>query len=50
MQVCPLKEPVRVTTEHGARVACWLHGPAELIPPDGTQPLAREEIAIADEA
>jgi peptide/nickel transport system ATP-binding protein len=50
MQVCPLKEPVPVTTEHGARVACWLHGPEELIPPDGTQPLAREEIAIADEA
>jgi peptide/nickel transport system ATP-binding protein len=50
MQVCPQYDPVTVTTEHGARVACWLHGPEELIPPGGTQPLSREEIAVADEA
>ena len=50
MQVCPRQDPVTVVTEHGAQVACWLHGPAELIPPGGTAPLIREEISIADEA
>ena len=50
MQVCPRQEPVPVVTEHGARVVCWLHGPEELIPAHGKQPLTREEISIADEA
>jgi peptide/nickel transport system ATP-binding protein len=50
MQVCPQRDPVPVVTEHGSTVACWLHGPEELIPPGGTTPLTREEIAIADEA
>ncbi|MFL6240513.1 MAG: ABC transporter ATP-binding protein [Actinomycetes bacterium] len=50
MQVCPQQDPVLVTTEHGVRVACWLHGPEELIPPGGTEPLVRAELAVADEA
>jgi peptide/nickel transport system ATP-binding protein len=50
MEVCPKQDPVEVTTLSGSRVACWLHGPEELIPPGGTTPLAREGIAIADEA
>ena len=50
MKVCPDKDPVAVTTEHGSTVACWLHGPESLIPPGGTAPLTREEISIADEA
>jgi peptide/nickel transport system ATP-binding protein len=50
MKVCPQKDPVAVTTEHGSTVACWLHGPEELIPPGGTAPLVREEISLADEA
>src|SRR4051812_44905475 len=50
MQVCPDKDPVMVTTAHGSQVACWLHGPEELIPPGGTTPLTREEFAVADEA
>ena len=48
--MAPDKDPVTVTTEHGSTVACWLHGPEELIPPGGTAPLTREEISIADEA
>jgi peptide/nickel transport system ATP-binding protein len=50
MQVCPLIEPVEVRTPTGERVECWLHGPAELIPPGGTAPLQRQELASADEA
>jgi peptide/nickel transport system ATP-binding protein len=50
MQVCPRLDPVEVRTRSGERVACWLHGPTELIPPGGTAPLHREELASADEA
>jgi peptide/nickel transport system ATP-binding protein len=50
MQVCPRLDPVEVVADAGQRVACWLHGPAELIPPGGTEPLPRQELASADEA
>ena len=50
MQVCPRLEPVEVRTPAGERVECWLHGPAELIPPGQAAPLERRELASADEA
>src|SRR4051812_31924698 len=50
MQVCPAQVPREVVVESGTRVLCWLHGPDEQIPPGGTAPLQREEIAVADEA
>ncbi|HEU5033196.1 MAG TPA: ABC transporter ATP-binding protein [Mycobacteriales bacterium] len=50
MQVCPMRHPPTVTTELNQQVDCWLHGPEELIPPGGTQPLEREAIRVADEA
>jgi peptide/nickel transport system ATP-binding protein len=50
MRVCAELHPVEVRTGGGQRVSCWLHGPEDQIPPDGTQPLEREEIAIAEEA
>jgi peptide/nickel transport system ATP-binding protein len=50
MRVCAEVDPVEVRAETGQRVLCWLHGPEELIPPGGTEPLEREEIAVAEEA
>jgi peptide/nickel transport system ATP-binding protein len=50
MRVCPLKAPVEQRLEDGRRVQCWRHGPAEAIPDGGTEPLEREEIAVANEA
>jgi peptide/nickel transport system ATP-binding protein len=61
MRVCAELEPIEValggqSTETGAsgyprdRVSCWLHGPGSEIPADGTEPLKRGEIAIAEEA
>jgi peptide/nickel transport system ATP-binding protein len=50
MQVCPQLDPVEVRTSNGDRVSCWLHGPSGLIPPGGTAPLQRQELASADEA
>jgi peptide/nickel transport system ATP-binding protein len=50
MRICPERDPVDVRTASGQRVACWLHGPSAEIPPGGTQPLERGEIAIAEEA
>jgi peptide/nickel transport system ATP-binding protein len=50
MAVCPQQDPVEVAPSRDQRVSCWLHGPAELIPPGGTAPLARREIGSADEA
>jgi len=50
MQVCPTRHPPTVVTELYQQVDCWLHGPDEEIPPGGTQPLERGEIAIAEEA
>jgi peptide/nickel transport system ATP-binding protein len=50
MTVCADRDPVEVRLDAGQRVSCWLHGPADQVPPGGSQPLAREEIAVADEA
>jgi peptide/nickel transport system ATP-binding protein len=50
MQVCPRIDPFEVRTPTGERVLCWLHGPDQLIPPGGTAPLQRQELASADEA
>ena len=50
MQVCATLDPVEVRAASGQRVSCWLHGPQELIPPGGTAPLQRQELASADEA
>jgi peptide/nickel transport system ATP-binding protein len=50
MRVCRERDPVEVRTTTGQRVLCWLHGPEDQIPPGGTDPLEREEIAIAEES
>jgi peptide/nickel transport system ATP-binding protein len=50
MRVCPARRPPTVTTELNQQVDCWLHGPDELIPEGGSQPLEREAIGVADEA
>jgi peptide/nickel transport system ATP-binding protein len=50
MRVCAEKNPIDVRTATGQRVRCWLHGPADEIPPGGTEPLERGRIALAEEA
>jgi peptide/nickel transport system ATP-binding protein len=50
MRVCAEKDPVEVRLAAGQRTECWLHGPADDIPPGGTEPLERGEIALAEEA
>jgi peptide/nickel transport system ATP-binding protein len=50
MKVCADKDPVETVSSSGTKVECWLHGPAEAVPPGGDAPLPREEIGIADEA
>jgi peptide/nickel transport system ATP-binding protein len=50
MRVCALRDPVEVRPEGRQRVSCWLHGPEELIDAGDTQPLERDEIAVAEEA
>jgi peptide/nickel transport system ATP-binding protein len=50
MKVCPQIDPIEVAPFPDQRVSCWLHGPEQLIPPGGTEPLPREEISSADEA
>jgi peptide/nickel transport system ATP-binding protein len=50
MRVCVDREPIEQGLEGGRRVECWLHGPADRVPADGRRELAREEIAVADEA
>jgi peptide/nickel transport system ATP-binding protein len=50
MVVCASQDPIEVRAETGQRVRCWLHGPEEEIPDGGEEPLAREAIAIAEEA
>ena len=50
MQVCRDQDPVPIGAANGGTVECWLHGPEELIPPGGRQPLERKEISVADEA
>jgi peptide/nickel transport system ATP-binding protein len=50
MEVCRAKHPIEVRSAAGQRVSCWLHGPEDEIPPGGTEPLERGQIAIAEEA
>ncbi|HET7173755.1 MAG TPA: ABC transporter ATP-binding protein [Nocardioidaceae bacterium] len=50
MQVCAELDPVETARQGGGTVECWLHGPAELMPPAGSAPLTREAISVADEA
>jgi peptide/nickel transport system permease protein len=50
MEVCRAQIPAPVSSPGGQLVECWLHSPAEAIPPGGTTPLSMKEIAIADEA
>jgi peptide/nickel transport system ATP-binding protein len=50
MQVCAVKDPIEVRLDGVRRVECWLHGPEEEIPEEGTIALEREGIAVAEEA
>ena len=50
MQVCAAKNPIEQHPADGRRVLCWLHGPEEEIPDEGSAMLEREEIAVAEEA
>jgi peptide/nickel transport system ATP-binding protein len=50
MRVCAEKHPIEVRREGVQRVECWLHGPADEMPPGGERPLERGEIALAEEA
>jgi peptide/nickel transport system ATP-binding protein len=50
MTVCAQIDPVEQRTAAGQRVACWLHGPDQLIPDGGREPLERRQIALAEEA
>ena len=49
MRVCRERFP-RATTVGEQRVECWLHGPRELIPDGGDEPLVREEAGVVDES
>jgi oligopeptide/dipeptide ABC transporter ATP-binding protein len=50
MEVCPRKFPIPVELGGERRVECWLHGPEQEIPAGSTEPLQREQLAMADEA
>ncbi|HEY7045134.1 MAG TPA: ABC transporter ATP-binding protein [Nocardioidaceae bacterium] len=50
MKVCVDHDPVLTRSSGGTAVECWLHGPDELIPPGGTEPVEQKEISLADEA
>ncbi|MDP9222070.1 MAG: ABC transporter ATP-binding protein [Actinomycetota bacterium] len=50
MKVCADKDPVETATSSGGTVECWLHGPDDLVPAGGREPLEREVIGVADEA
>jgi peptide/nickel transport system ATP-binding protein len=50
MKVCAVKNPIEVDRAGGGRVECWLRGPAEEIPPGGSEPIEQEELTVADEA
>ena len=50
MVVCAVKHPIETRLADSRRVECWLHGPVEEIPDEGTQPLVREELALAEDA
>src|SRR5690554_351646 len=49
MRVCRERFP-RATTVGEQRVECWLHGPRELVPDGGDEPLVREEAGVVDES
>lgn len=49
MRVCTQRFP-RPVNLGSTRVECWRHGPHELVPEGGDEPLVREEITVADEA
>mgnify|MGYP002737221611 CR=1 FL=1 len=49
MRVCREQFPVPVEAA-AQTVECWLHGPHDLVPEGGTEPMPREEITVADEA
>ena len=50
MRVCAERFPIQTAVGAEQRTECWLHGPADQIPEGGTEPLEREEIALAEEA
>jgi peptide/nickel transport system ATP-binding protein len=50
MRVCAQIEPIDQDLAWAHRASCWLNGPTDRIPPEGTEPLEREELAVADEA
>ena len=50
MKVCLDHDPVLTRLPGDIAVECWLHGPEELIPPDGTERIQQKEISVADEA
>ena len=50
MQVCVTKSPIEQRTDDERRVSCWLHGPQADVPDEGSTPLERQEIGVADEA
>jgi len=50
MVVCGARDPIEERPSPGRRVSCWLYGPRYEIPEGGTEPLERQEIAVADEA
>jgi peptide/nickel transport system ATP-binding protein len=50
MRVCAERHPIEVRLHVTQRVSCWLHGPEDEIPPGGTRPLERGDIALAEEA
>jgi len=50
MNVCATRNPVNIERPGGGRLECWLAGPEDQIPPDGTHPLEQEGLTVADEA
>jgi len=50
MLVCPAQDPVEQPVGSTQRVLCWLHGPHELVPAGGEEPLGDREFSVADEA
>jgi peptide/nickel transport system ATP-binding protein len=50
MSVCATRNPVNIERPGGGRIECWLAGPEDQIPPDGTHPLEQEGLTVADEA
>ncbi|AYY14706.1 ABC transporter ATP-binding protein [Actinobacteria bacterium YIM 96077] len=49
MRMCPQQFPQPVALGPQT-VECWLHGPQNLVPEGGQEPLEREEVTVADEA